>query len=110
MHYARIEPRLPAVQKFFDDVVALEFRSELEARQPRLGDLQDDAADLELIAGIDVFFGDSGGGEVLSQRTPLQLPAEFLLPEGVMFRRIQIHRLVRSAMDSEVGLSVSIKV
>src|SRR5215471_3175189 len=110
MHYARIEPRLPAVQKCFDDVVALEFRGELEARQPRLGDFEDDAADLQLIAGTDDLFGDSSSGEVLSQRTPFQPLTEFLLPEGVIFRRIQVHRLVLAAMDGEVGLSVAIQV
>src|SRR5262249_27701158 len=83
-----IESHPTAIQEPLDDVVALKFCCQFEARKARLGYLKQCRADLQSIAGADVLFQQALDSQVFTKRSPGQLPTQLLPPERIMLRRV----------------------
>src|SRR5215475_8491926 len=97
--------------KPFRHVGTPESYAEFVARHAWLRHLDHRAPDAKLIADVDGPFVQSLRGKVLAEYSVWQLRARKLcLPERIMFRRIDIHRLVPPAMNGEVSLLITIEI
>src|ERR1700688_1815230 len=81
------------------------------ARDPRLGDLEQRAADPVTIADADLVIGKAIDGEVLAELTILEImPLQLLLPVAVGIELIDHHGAMLSAVPCQVSLSVAVEV
>ena len=100
-----------AGQEALGHLVVAEFDAELVAGKARLGDNNLGRADGEAVAQVDGIFGQSLGGEILTELAQGKLEAgEFGFPEGVMFEGVAVDGFVFTAVNGEVGLAVAVEI
>src|SRR5208283_355187 len=100
-----VDARMAGLKKRLDHLWVVKSQAELEARHSRLGHHEFRRAELEDVSNVDVVFDHSLGGEVFAEDAGLELTIEPDLPAGIVFHRVSVDRLVRSAMNRQVGLS-----
>src|SRR5712692_11055034 len=111
LEHREVEPRQLALQKSLEDVVAPKLEAELIARQPGLRHHHVGGSDLKMIANMHGFVQQTLDREVLAEHPPGQSHLRKLLPpERVVLPWIGINSLLRSAVDREVRLAVTLKV
>jgi len=85
--------------------------ADLEAGDPRLGDLQDRAAHAQPVADAHLVVGEPGDGEVLPEDpVAVQDPAQLALPVAVGLQLVDEHGPLLAAVPDEVGLRVTVDV
>src|SRR6185436_69200 len=104
---AEVGARLARGREVDGERCVLHARAELPARNARLGDLEDGAADLPELADHGARDVHSRHRQVLAEVAVLELAAELPLPPGGVFARVRIDRLVGPAVHLPVGLVVA---
>src|SRR2546428_10535426 len=109
--HCQIKAGPSALQETLDHVVASESDSEFEARHAGLCDLKLGGANPNAIADQGARFEQALRREVLAERSPGKLHLrELLEPERVVFARIDVDSLFRTAVDGQIGLCISCHV
>ena len=85
-------------------------QAELEAREPRLDDLEQRRPDPPALADERARDVDALGGQVLAERGGAERAAELVLPAPDLLDRVRVDRLVRAAVHGPVGLVVAVEV
>src|SRR5215475_13981834 len=107
----QVKTRAAAVQKAFDDVVAVEFRGKLEAWHSWLRDHQGTRTDAETVPDIDLALHQTFRRQILTEHSPGQIkPGQFTAPEMIMFRRVCVDGFFWAAVDFQIGLKITIEV
>src|SRR5262245_20523601 len=105
---AKIPTRTAGLQDELRHVESIPTPPELPARRTRLRDLHHRAADAIRVADRDIRFRVPFDGKILSEPARAAfLHAELLAPERIVIGRVHTDRLVRSAMDLQIGLAVA---
>ena len=108
-----IKTRAAAGQEALGHLVVTEPYAELVTGKARLGDHNLRGADGEAVAEMDRIFEEvfALGSEILAELAQGKFAAgKFGFPEGVVFEGVAVDGLVFSAVDSEVGLAVTIQI
>src|SRR5438132_3149992 len=100
---ARMEP--------FRHVRTSESYTKFVARHARLRHLDHRFPDAELIADVDRLFVQPLRSKVLAEHSVRQQQVgKFCLPERIIFRGIDIHRLIPPAVDGQVRLLITVEI
>src|SRR5258708_18940658 len=110
LEHREVEPRQLALQESFEDIVAPKLEAELVARQPWLRHHHVGGSHLKTITNMRGFVQQALDREVLAEHPPGDFHLRKLLPpERVVLRWIGIDSLLRSTVDSQVLLAVTLK-
>src|SRR5580704_5744656 len=107
----KIEATAAALEEALQNVVPLKFCRQLITRYARLAYHHSRGTDLKAIANVKLVLGQTLRREVLAKHAPGKVVAQQLIaPKHIMLRRVSVDRLVRAAMDAEIGLTVAVQV
>ena len=91
------------VEELGHEVVPAHLDSELEPREPWLGDYELGRTDPEAVADTDVGVNDAFGSQVLAECAGAEVELRPLArPELVELRRVGVHSLVRTSVHAQV--------
>src|SRR3982074_296237 len=107
----KIKAAATAAQEPLQDIVALKLGGQFVAWDSRLTDHHRGRTDLQTVANMERVFAETAGREILTEHPPRQIhPRQFLLPIGIVFRRIGVNSLVRAPMDAHIRLAITFQI